>query len=173
VCGCPPGPKDTGFVTALSGAAESTSASLANWFNIGAVDASGGDFANSNLVPGVLTTEFGGGDAFDLSLPLSVTITGIQVEFRRRSAAANLVTDAAVVIRKNASTVSQPKTGNGYWPMTYAYASYGGPGDLWGMTWTPSELNSPSFAALIQATASAPTTVYLDHVRVTIYYEGC
>ncbi len=50
------------------------------------------------------------------------------------------------------------------------YESLGGSSDLWGGSWSESDIESSNFGVLIwdyDATASA---LYIDHVRVTVYY---
>lgn len=48
---------------------------------------------------------------------------------------------------------------------------FGSAHDLWGTTWTPAEINSPTFATRMQAIASASgATVSIDSVEVQVYY---
>jgi len=65
-------------------------------------------------------------------------------------------------------------TGNDYaqttaaWPTTDAYATYGGSTDLWGTTWTDSDINANSFGAVISASVQNGTA-QVDHMRITIF----
>jgi hypothetical protein len=54
------------------------------------------------------------------------------------------------------------------WPATDAYATYGGCSNLWGTTWTDSDINSSSFGAVLSASVQNGTA-RVDHMRITIY----
>ena len=54
------------------------------------------------------------------------------------------------------------------WPTTDAYSSYGGPSELWGRTWTTSDINSINFGAALSARVQNGTA-RVDHVRITVY----
>jgi Secretion system C-terminal sorting domain len=54
------------------------------------------------------------------------------------------------------------------WPTTDAYITYGGPADLWGTTWTVSDINSSNFGAAIAAQVQNGTA-QVDHMRITIF----
>ncbi|HXB12560.1 MAG TPA: hypothetical protein VNZ45_11270, partial [Bacteroidia bacterium] len=56
------------------------------------------------------------------------------------------------------------------WPDTDTYQTYGGAGNLWGTTWLPSDINSPSFGLSFQADASN-SIASVDHIRMTVYYS--
>lgn len=79
------------------------------------------------------------------------------------------VFDSEVMLQKNGITV-----GNNYaqttvaWPLIDTYASYGGPGDLWGETWSYSDINNNNFASLLKVNV-VNGTAQVDHMRVTIY----
>jgi hypothetical protein len=51
-----------------------------------------------------------------------------------------------------------------------AYVARGGAEDLWGTTWTPSEVKSSSFGVLIRDTDFSASPLYIDHIRVTVYF---
>lgn len=54
------------------------------------------------------------------------------------------------------------------WPVTDTYITYGGIGDLWGLTWTPTDINNSNFGAGISA-ALENATLRVDHMRITVY----
>lgn len=54
------------------------------------------------------------------------------------------------------------------WPTSDAYVSYGGPSDLWGRTWSVTEINSTGFGAALSA-ARSNGNLQVDHFRITVY----
>ncbi|MFL5731077.1 MAG: T9SS type A sorting domain-containing protein, partial [Cytophagaceae bacterium] len=56
-----------------------------------------------------------------------------------------------------------------------SYTTYGSSSDLWGTTWTISDINDANFGVYLiarnTATANAPQ-VGVDHIRVTVYYTS-
>ena len=63
--------------------------------------------------------------------------------------------------------IDQAQT-NTSWPTSDAYVSYGGPTDLWGMSWAISDINSTGFGAAMSATRSNGN-LQADHFRITVY----
>lgn len=55
----------------------------------------------------------------------------------------------------------------------------GGPGDLWGETWTPADIMDPEFGMVVSVTRTggAPSLdAYIDYIQIVIYYDdgtGC
>jgi len=106
---------------------------------------------------------------FDFSLPDDAAITGIKVEVEARGAGWEI----AYVALRNAGSV----WGTANFPATlltssYTVYSYGGESDTWGVANpTVADINSSGFGVSlgVRAGNSAPT-VYVDFVRVTVYY---
>ncbi len=114
---------------------------------------------------------------FGFSIPSGATINGIVVEWERKDndiMGANSK-DNAVRIVKGGTIGATDKSSASTWPASDAYASYGSSSDLWGETWTVSDINASTFGAalsaisVISANSAAPT---VDHVRITVYYTG-
>lgn len=65
-------------------------------------------------------------------------------------------------------------TGNNYaqsgsaWTTTDTYTTYGGASDLWGTTWSETEVNASNFGAVFSASVQNGTA-RVDHLRITIY----
>jgi len=114
---------------------------------------------------------------FGFAIPSDATIDGILVEVERKAQYANLLQDNSVKIVKNDVISGAEKADTAtYWPLTDAYKAYGGSSDLWGLAWTPADINSYNFGFVISAknTDTDPTfgrIVYIDYVRMTIYYN--
>ena len=117
--------------------------------------------------------------AFRFSIPSGATINGILVEIERHASVNNptaWVKDWKVYLLKAGSVVGDNKadtTNN--WPTSDAYKSYGGSNDLWGTTWTPSDINNANFGVVlaVQMPGSLlpPPQAYVDHIRITVYYS--
>ncbi len=109
---------------------------------------------------------------FGFFIPPSSTVSGIQVEWKKRGSVASAILDNAVRIVKGGTIGSQDKSSGTNWPTTAATTTYGGQTDLWGETWTVADINSTSFGAALSAkeTPCAGASAFLDAVRITVYY---
>lgn len=108
---------------------------------------------------------------FGFTVPSRATIDGITVEWEQESDTAATVSDSEVrIVKGGAISNAQNKALPGDWPTADAYRSYGGAADLWGETWTVSNINSSGFGAAISATSSALAEARIDHVRITVDY---
>lgn len=109
-----------------------------------------------------------------LALPSNVTVTGIVIEVDKgRNQFSNPVYDNAVRIVKGGTIGSTDKSTLTDWGTTGSYDSYGGSSDLWGETWSPSDINSSDFGFVISAkeTAGGAATAAIDHIRVKVYFS--
>lgn len=52
------------------------------------------------------------------------------------------------------------------------YITAGGATDLWGTTWSPSEIQNANFGVLIRDTDILAKPLSIDHVRVTVYFTS-
>lgn len=77
--------------------------------------------------------------------------------------------DVEVTLQKNGVTVGTNYAQNGVaWPLTDTYASYGGPGDLWGTTWSYTDVNNAQFAGQLRVNI-VNGTAQIDHMRMIVY----
>lgn len=111
---------------------------------------------------------------FDFEIPVGATIDGIVVEFEKR-ANESYAQDYSVKIVKAGTEQGTDKKKTGVaWPLSDTYVSYGGAADKWGLTWTPAQINASNFgvsiSALFEDGEEDDVTVYVDHVRITVYY---
>jgi hypothetical protein len=114
---------------------------------------------------------------YGFSIPFGSTILGIEVHVERKSdrtsnggsqdASMRLV-KAGVIGATDRSSATVYTTGD-------VIETHGGPGDLWGTTWTPAEINAANFGAAfaaIKASASGPVhLITVDHIAITVYYS--
>ena len=113
---------------------------------------------------------------FNFSIPDGSTITGISVEVERSATSTfqiAQIADIRVRIVKTGSIGSTNKAKAGTWGESDFYQSYGGEGDLWGESWTPSDINSSNTGMVIAVdndTGTGGGIARVDHIRMTVYY---
>jgi hypothetical protein len=145
-----------------------------SWSNPENVFSSDGNYATADLnafgaTNGLLANDFG------FTLPDGATIDGIELEIQRKSSHENYHRDQASGVHvwqgETFDTSGKGDTVTTY-PTDDEYAIYGGPGDLWGLSWDSSDINSSDFGVSLQAInlISGSSTVYINHLRVTVYY---
>jgi hypothetical protein len=121
---------------------------------------SAGQFSGSLLATG-----------FGFSIPSTATVTGVVVEVEGFEGSG-----AGGAVWRIYLLVGGTRTGDfkqASVPITESYVTLGSSTDLWGTTLTPTQVNGTGFGAEIIARAPTGwgTTVSLDHVRITVYYE--
>lgn len=111
---------------------------------------------------------------FGFSIPTDATINGIVVEFERYTDGSDVI-DNIIRLVKGGSVVGDNKSAGASWTTGTdpdSYESFGGAADLWGTSWTPSDINGTTFGVVISATIqdfdSMPS--HIDHGRITIHY---
>jgi hypothetical protein len=110
---------------------------------------------------------------FGFSIPSTATITGIRVEISKKvSQPVTTIHDSIVRLVKSTGPVGNSIVSTVQWPMTFTYQTHGDSTNLWGTTWTPAEINSPSFGVYYRITnGNIDQTAQMDHVRITVYYN--
>lgn len=137
--------------------------------------------AASNLLA-VDTTDTQRFTSYGFSVPTGATIDGIIVTINRKSqynvpgGNGGTVADSIVQLVKADSLVGSNKATASFWATTAASATYGSSTDLWGTTWTSSDINNSGFGAAFAAsidttsTTSRTNTAYVDYIRIEVYY---
>lgn len=153
----------------------STDLSATEWATsgAGAVLASSGDgqWAYGDLSSGVVLLYDLNSRKFDMQIPVGKTITGIKVSIRRQSNPAGVARDYKVAILGVAGTSDNKADVATDWPDTFSLAEYGGPGDLWGLSPSVSEVNSPNFGVTIRPEKTGDGDCTIDQVLITLYYS--
>jgi len=116
---------------------------------------------------------------FGYSIPSYAIICGIQVEAERRQQGVlvgSSVKDNSVKIIKGGTILGTDHASASSWPSNDATISYGGPTDLWGTTWTASDINASNFGIAYSASLSAGLAALLlsaeiDNVTLTVFYD--
>ena len=141
-------------------------------------------YANLDNITGMrVRTDWLRARDFGFSLPAIAVILGITATIERVGGSSDAIPIRDFDVRLyHGSSLLTPTNhaSNATWPsMAYAYATYGGPADLWGTTWTAAQINNANFGFGIRATmfmypdpavdlVSANPTV--DHVTLAITY---
>jgi hypothetical protein len=107
---------------------------------------------------------------FGFSIPDGATIDGILVEIEDRTTSAGLENEIKIVKADGSIGAINKSTGVLLPTGTEAYVSYGSSSDLWGETWTPADINDADFGAVFSFIGIG--TIYVDHIRITVYYTG-
>ena len=108
---------------------------------------------------------------FGFSIPGGSRIDGITVEIEKSVTALSNVTDVRVRIVKGGAIGSTDKSDVDNWSTTDTYETYGGAADLWGETWTATDINVSTFGVVIAAQyGSGVPTAQVDHIRITVTY---
>ena len=141
-----------------------------SWTNPGNAAASDGSYATS-FSNNDQTTNYLTWTGFGFSIPSGATIDGIVLEVGRL-AQTTQVSDAGVYLVKGGSRVGVNRFNGVGIGGTLAIATYGSSSDLWGATWTDSDVNASNFGAAWSAVNSslANRTVSVDYARITVYY---
>ena len=116
---------------------------------------------------------------FGFTIPTSATICGIQVDVEKSGA--NLlglayITDNDVQLVKNGTISGNNEADlSTHWNGTNTYYPYGSNSDLWGLSWTPTDINASTFGMVFSADIHGLLGVFpivqIDNIRITVYYS--
>jgi hypothetical protein len=148
------------------------------WTSPEYANSSDGNDASKSMIcsGGDQYTEYLKATDFDFSISEDATILGIKVEIEKSEecgSCANIY-DERVRIVKGGAIGSTDKSDAGDWPDTDTYVTHGGDSDLWGESWTASDINSENFGVAIAAKFSclgSSEKAHIDHIRITVYYK--
>ena len=157
----------------LAGAgSDDSSRGAVAWTSPGLITALGGASASAVLTAGQ-ESHYLKALTFNLNVPSTATISGIRLDVAATGQPNNAVDDGAVRLVK-AGTIQTGERARGdlLWYGQEVFRTYGGPTDLWGTTWTASDVNNVNFGAAITATApmGVGATALVDAMQITVYY---
>jgi hypothetical protein len=117
-------------------------------------------------------------DGFGNSVPDNAVILGIEATVVRTTNSvitSGGIKDGVVKLTKAGSLIGTNKAGNTDWSFGNAAIVYGGPTDLWGSTWTPAEINAPTFgmgvsANLYTGLVSLALMAKVDNIKINVFY---
>jgi type IX secretion system substrate protein len=124
-------------------------------------------------------TDYLQAQGFGFNIPTAATICGIEVNVVKSAANVLLnlatVTDYDVRVMKN-GTLSLTNLADGVtqWSSSDVNTSYGGTNELWGTSWSPTDINSGnlgfSISAEIHGTVALFPGARINYISMTVYY---
>jgi hypothetical protein len=144
-----------------------------SWTNPGNI-ASASTTDNARVTLNNNSSNYLQGRSYGFAIPTNATIQGIEVAIGklRESGQGNEMYDNQVRLLKNGSVTGSNYANTANWTRdqgTPDVVNYGGQTDLWGVSWTPAEINAGNFGVAISArtTQNIYASVYSMQVRVT------
>ena len=112
---------------------------------------------------------------FGFNIPQNAVIEGVTIDVIGVPDANGAVRDCTIALRRDNlnNLYGTNMAGNAPWNVNNPQHTYGAPDDLWGLTWTPADVNSPDFGTYIklQNTSNNFHTVDVDAVFITVNYS--
>jgi len=171
-------PADIGWGRRAPGTvADDAGTGTLTWSNVGNAKSSDGFYATVEKSSGTATAHYLKATNFGFSVPGGETIVGIQATVERSESTANSgeVTDARVRIVKGGSIkATEDKSVATKWPLADTFVPFGGPGDLWGNTWTTPDINNSGFGVAISPVVKGIGGVrkaQVDQIELTVFYD--
>jgi hypothetical protein len=123
---------------------------------------------------------FGGGDFSDgltgntwnFAIPVSATINGFIVTVEVKADTALLAQDLGIFLIKPPATFSANRATISFISTVESVIVYGGAADLWGLAWTPADVNDPLFGVSYSVGDAGPgiVDVFVDQITVTVFF---
>jgi hypothetical protein len=153
-----------------------------SWSNVSNAQSSDNNRADAGFLLGVLATvntDYLKAENFNFSIPAGTVICGIEVGIERRGSGITIgssIQDNIVRLEKSGVLAGSNYASATSWTGSDFKATYGGPTDLWGTTWTPAQINATNFGCLLSAKLnSGLASVFLqaevDYIEIVIYYN--
>lgn len=105
------------------------------------------------------------------NIPDAAVITGIEVRVWLKGPGFGDAPASTKVSFRTPTTVQ--KAGSGNWGSSDGSSrTWGGPGDLWGGTWTKASLSTAEFAIQLTNGSSTSYTYGIDYIEMRVYYDA-
>ena len=110
---------------------------------------------------------------FGFNVPSNAQISGIVLSINSKCDIPGTVLDCTIVMKKAYAPTGTNFASASDWDTTGQFRIYGSPSELWGLTWTPQEINDVNFGTYIKVynTSSLSPKIYVDAVQITVYYN--
>lgn len=153
------------------------------WTNTSGSQFSENNRAQSGYLLGVLATvhtDYLDARSFGFTLPAESVICGIELSVEKRGQGiiiGSSIKDNEIKLMKNGTPCGTDHSSSTAWATTDEIVTYGGPGDLWGTTWTAADINAADFGCLISAQMNSGLAgVFLqaeiDYIKVSVHYSA-
>ena len=115
------------------------------------------------------STKYLRASGYNLNISQSATINGIEVTVKR--SATGFVSDfSAKLYDATGTPAGADRVKSGNWPSTGTSVIYGSPTDLWGLTLTPTIVNSVNFGFGLSANLGASSGALVDWMAMKVYF---
>jgi len=107
---------------------------------------------------------------FGFAIPAGSTINGIKAEIESALDPGSVAIESAIRIVKADGSISTTNKSIGVTvPSSDTYVVYGGASDVWGESWSSTNINDADFGVVVSYTGTQGI-VLIDHIRMTVYY---
>lgn len=157
------------FPTAATGNTTAIGGGNQTWTTPTNIEASDGVFTTCAMTAILTISDDLIGTGFGFAVAGTDTINGILLEVNYKASSGSVVETNVRLLKAGVAAGTDKSTGATL-PTTSATASYGSAADLWGTTWTPTDINNANFGAAVVYTdnGAANRTVSIDFMRITI-----
>jgi hypothetical protein len=141
------------------------------WTNPGRIVANDDSYATAAITSSA-GSNYSQGSGFGFAIPADATINGLLVTIGRKTSSGTTIYDNTVQLVKAGTIVGENKASTTAWGSSESAATYGGAADLWGTTWTPTDINTSTFGVALSAknTSSTSRTASVDYITVAVTY---
>jgi hypothetical protein len=110
---------------------------------------------------------------FGFSIPSGATILGIQANIYANDTATGVVDSSVKIVKGGVISGDEKADTITSWPTaTWKTTPWGGSTDLWGLSWTPTDINASNFGIAVSATpAGGNSEARIYAFRITIFYS--
>jgi hypothetical protein len=152
------------------------------WTNPNNVQAADGNFATSlitgsnKLTYNLDATNWGfqtTNNTLPNYIPPAGTINGIEVYVKLRKTGIGSIKDNKIILLKAGAEAGSNKARNTLWPTLATDIKFGSNIDLWGTTWTASDLTNSGFGLRMVAKnrGSKDAQAEIDYIRIVLYFN--
>lgn len=108
---------------------------------------------------------------YNFAIPATATILGVTVNVVRKSSSTSRTTDGAMRLVKAGVIGTVDRSTTTVYTTTDVSQAHGGSADLWGVAWTPADINLATFGAAFAARTTRSRTVSVNHMPITVTYQ--
>ncbi|MCL8008874.1 T9SS type A sorting domain-containing protein [Gelidibacter japonicus] len=120
------------------------------------------------------TSEYLKGTNYGFDIPKCATIDGIELIINRaqKSSGNGNIQDAQVKLVKGKNTFSENLAKSGNWPTSQNETTYGSNTEVWGINWTPDDINDANFGAVlsVKTTGNGNKDASVDYMMIKVYF---
>ena len=163
---------DTGWVPVGAGATSDRD-NKAAWSNPGNITSDDATYSSVSVGKNTYSDWLTGSAAALSAIPADAEILGIEVRIDRYASNSGNINDDVLQLGKSGTRVGDDKGTSTSWPTSAATADYGGADDLWGTTWTRSEIvnDLEVWLSVDNTNTFSSRTAYVDIIWVKITYQ--